>query len=654
VKELTVLKNLSPTWGRSPKRRRACPTRFRPVIEACEGRTLPSTCTVTNLGDTGAGSGQEGDLRYCLEFANQNSEPSNRIVFADGLSGKITLVKGELDILKDLAIDGPGASVLSVSGGHHSGVFFIPSTAGAVNVSIDDLTVTEGIGVSDVGWREGGGLLNNYGHVGLTRVTVTANVLNDQLSSSGGGIANRYGTMTLDSCVVSDNAVLSGGGAGGIKNGGTMTLVDTVVSGNRAKDFAGISNDDKGNLTVLRSTITKNQAAESAAGIDNLGVVTVSESTISDNIAPGGGAALYNITGSITVHDTTIAGNRGTAVDTQSWTDISNSTIADNHGDQGGGFYVYGGTLRLTNSTLSGNISDTSGGAIDTVSFDPMPPALVEVTACTISANVAKGGFSGKGGGGIEVVKTSQGSARVVMDSSIVAGNQSNGSGPDVDGVVISLGFNFIGNGDGSTGWAATDAVGTPSAPLDPKLGPLGDYGGKTWTHALPAGSPAIKKGDPALGGSYDQRGTWRQPYFNPDPGAFQTSDALVLQITAPDRALKGKAFRFTVTAIDAQGNRATLGLGTVHFTSSDPLAQLPPDYAFQGSDLGTHTFTVTLNTVGTQQVTVKDSDGFPSGTATIVVQDPSGRWEPPSTLLDADWLDSPTGGRFLRRRSRR
>jgi hypothetical protein len=133
---------------------------MRPYLEILEGRTLLATCLVNRLGDFGAGDGLEGDFRYCLNISNTNGESSNRIEFAPDLSGKISLTQGELRILKNLEIDGPGASIMSISGGLRSGVFHIPMEAGPVVVSIDDVTITEGIGAQEKPWREGGGLLN--------------------------------------------------------------------------------------------------------------------------------------------------------------------------------------------------------------------------------------------------------------------------------------------------------------------------------------------------------------------------------------------------------------------------------------------------------------------------------------------------------------
>jgi hypothetical protein len=62
------------------------------------------------------------------------------------------------------------------------------------------------------------------------------------------------------------------------------------------------------------------------------------------------------------------------------------------------------------------------------------------------------------------------------------------------------------------------------------------------------------------------------------------------------------------VSALDHFGNVATGYTGTVHFASSDPQAVLPADYTFTAADAGSHTFTATLNTAGTQTVSVTDT----------------------------------------------
>jgi hypothetical protein len=75
-----------------------------------------------------------------------------------------------------------------------------------------------------------------------------------------------------------------------------------------------------------------------------------------------------------------------------------------------------------------------------------------------------------------------------------------------------------------------------------------------------------------------------------------------------PSPTTAGAPHTITVTARDSNGGVMTGYTGTVHFTSSDPQAGLPADYAFTEADHGTHTFTVTLTTAGTHGITVTDT----------------------------------------------
>ena len=63
-----------------------------------------------------------------------------------------------------------------------------------------------------------------------------------------------------------------------------------------------------------------------------------------------------------------------------------------------------------------------------------------------------------------------------------------------------------------------------------------------------------------------------------------------------------------TVTLKDTYGNTATGYRGTVHFTSTDDQAALPANYTFIAGDAGTHSFSVTFKTTGSQSVTVADT----------------------------------------------
>lgn len=106
-------------------------------------------------------------------------------------------------------------------------------------------------------------------------------------------------------------------------------------------------------------------------------------------------------------------------------------------------------------------------------------------------------------------------------------------TGADVSGGVTSEGHNLLGRSDGCTGFAATDKQGgtTNETRLDPKLGPLANYGGPTETLALLAGSPAINAGSRG-GPARDQRSYLRKRV--PDIGAFEYNGAPAFSAPAP------------------------------------------------------------------------------------------------------------------------
>jgi pectate lyase-like protein len=75
--------------------------------------------------------------------------------------------------------------------------------------------------------------------------------------------------------------------------------------------------------------------------------------------------------------------------------------------------------------------------------------------------------------------------------------------------------------------------------------------------------------------------------------------------VSGPASSGTGFAFTITVTALDAANNPVASYPGTVHFTSSDAAAMLPPNSTLMN---GTRTFSVTLITAGTQTITATDA----------------------------------------------
>jgi hypothetical protein len=117
--------------------------------------------------------------------------------------------------------------------------------------------------------------------------------------------------------------------------------------------------------------------------------------------------------------------------------------------------------------------------------------------------------------------------------------------------------------------------------------------------------------------------------------------------VTSPvTQTAVGAGFSITVSAEDKlYGTAMPNYAGTVHFTSSDGAAVLPPDYTFTGADNGSHTFTFALNEAGPQTITITDTtySSWQSTTAPIQVGTPiSGGWSLIDLPLDSSGSAAP------------
>ncbi len=417
-----------------------------------------ATITVTNGNDDGSGS-----LRHAILDASSG----DTINFAPSVT-TVTLTSGELVIDKDLIITGPGANRLTVTTKPPDFVSFrvFNISSSTATVSISEITISNGFAQEGLG---GGGILS-AGVLTLTGCTISDNFTSAIFGGplGGGGVMNDHGTMIITGCTISNNSEGEGEGGGGVLNeNGTMTITGCTISNNSTSQGftessftsvgGGISNHS-GSLIITNSTISGNTCSSSS--FDPLFPAAAT--------AFGGGV---DNSGSMTVTNCTISGNSAVAVGISS-------------GDTG-----YGGGI-------------SNGGDL-------------QITSSTIAFNSASGDI-GVGGGinGFEPATT---------DSSIIALNSATTGGPDYftnGGELQSTGYNIIGNNaDAVINSQPTDQIGTPTAPIDPVLGPLADNGGPTLTHAIQSGSPAINRGDPAAP-PQDQRGYGRLGV--PDVGAFE------------------------------------------------------------------------------------------------------------------------------------
>ena len=87
--------------------------------------------------------------------------------------------------------------------------------------------------------------------------------------------------------------------------------------------------------------------------------------------------------------------------------------------------------------------------------------------------------------------------------------------------------------------------------------------------------------------------------------GALSAPTATRFSLSVPTSTLPGASFNFTVSAVDGNNNPAYFYQGKVHFSSTDPLAGLPPDTTLFG---GLGTFPANLRTPGPQTITATDT----------------------------------------------
>ena len=304
-----------------------------PALEVLEGRVVLSTFTVNSLGDSGTGSNDSGDLRYCINQANANDQ-ANTIVFDSTVFGTpqtITLGGSQLE-LSDTGgtqtITGPAAGV-TVNAGGKSRVFDVE---GGVTASISGMTISNG---SVTPYLNSGGF--------------------------GGGLAN-YGTVTLNNCTFSGNSAVDPNGpefatgeGGGMWNSGSAYLTDCTFSGNSAGVFGG------GGLMVWRGT------------------ANLTGCTLSGNTANFGGG-LTTTGGTANLTDCTLSGNSGGSgggICNEGTANLTGCTLSGNTANSGAGMMNYlGGKANLTDCTLS----DNSGGGLTNQS-----DANANLTGCTLA-----------------------------------------------------------------------------------------------------------------------------------------------------------------------------------------------------------------------------------------------------------------------------
>jgi uncharacterized repeat protein (TIGR01451 family) len=475
------------------------------AIAVALGAAAPAnagTINVQNQNDSGNGS---------LRKAIADAQPNDDILIP---RGTYKLTSGELDIGKNLQLIGAGAGAAggtAITAQGQSRVFNIHDGT----VTLTDMRITGGKAPQGAG-------IYAVSTVNLERVAVAGNVAGGAgVPGEGGGVFAAGPELHLLDTSVTGNRAGGGGTAqgigGGIKvaygNGGTpvVTLDRSAVNGNTAGGGGGngygggIDASSEGTNTQLDMTLTQSTVAGNVAGGGT--------ESFGGGVEAGSGDTQGNL--HITLDLSTVSGNRTAKAGGAAGVDFqSGGNNVDEH-------------LTVTNSTIAGNNAASGTAGIAFVSSG---------SGATADGLLKHATLAGNGGIGL------QNSAAFTVQNSILSGN----SGGNCDGPVGG----HAGNVESANTCGFT--VGNDKPSTDPKLKPLGNYGGPTRTMLPNADSPALGNGNSGLCLPTDQRGVTRpQGSTGCDSGAdeAQIADVALTATRTPKTVSAGQVvtYRFAV-----------------------------------------------------------------------------------------------------------
>ncbi|BAY30640.1 hypothetical protein NIES2107_24850 [Nostoc carneum NIES-2107] len=491
---------------------------------------------VTSTADNGAGS---------LRSALASAQAGDTIKFASTLANKtITLTSGQLNITKNLTIDGAGAANLKISGNNATRIFEVGRH---INATLRNLSITNGYSTE----RGGAVKVVDYGSI-----TVDNCKFNYNRGGEGGAINIGYsgkGVVTNSSFDSNDGTLTKSGfssGAIATRGSGDLTVKGCKFTNNKGVNGGAIYSL-LGGLTVDKSEFRNNSSAGDIGGgavftdggdpvgpgTSVGGAIAIRNSRFEGNKTKGEGGALFLYSygaDKMLLENCTVVGNtasldskgiaRGGALRANNNLTVRNVTFANNTSEQQGGavWLDGGGKKDFINSTFSGNkVTNDAGGALF-VNTDKTAP--VNITNSTIVNNSA-----GRACGAVWIGDPS---AAVTLTNSIVANNNAG------DASQKQVGYQLK-DGGGNIEFPAPQQgrrVVSGSRIVDPLVGTLQNIGGML-VHPLLAGSPAINTGKVGAGiPTIDARGMTRDSKV--DVGAFEISSQL--NATAMNTTMSG------------------------------------------------------------------------------------------------------------------
>lgn len=309
-------------------------------------------CTIVNaviaaVNDTDIGGCIAGDDNNDTIVLPDNSIQSLSVGFNNGTIADPNPFTGLPFIETNVTIQGNGSTLRRDSSDPFRLIAVIDG-----NLTINDLTIENG----SLSYNGGGIYVNADSELTLNRSTVASNTVVTGItdpSGYGGGLFTNGGQITLNDSIVSDNSAFQRGGGLYATDVSILNLNNSNVSNNSATRSGGGIGIDNGSYVALNESLVSGNSANYGGGlgigggyVDSIGFsyANINASTFSRNYSK----------------------NSGGAIATSASLTLSNSTLSENiSSDVGGGLSASNTRpIRLFNSTLSGNSATTSGGAI--------------------------------------------------------------------------------------------------------------------------------------------------------------------------------------------------------------------------------------------------------------------------------------------------
>jgi hypothetical protein len=333
-----------------------------------------------------------------------------------------------------------------------------------------------------------------------------------------------------------------------------LAAADTSPGADRIEIPAGDYTLSQGSLELdsevtlvgagARTTIVRAdpQIAGRVVSVGATAVATLAHLTISGGHTDEPGGNLLNDGGTVTLDHVRVTGANteatgGGIANVGGTMNIRQSLIDQNSGFQGGGLansaptFLPGplpaaGSVTVTDTTISGNTSDSQGAGIATVG-DP-------ANAMTLERVTVVGNSAGDGDSGGVYVEGLGGTIQV--HGSILTGNSGLGAEHNCGGTPPTSGGDNVSAGTD----CALNQTGDQQG-VDPQLSARPDETGETGVYTLASGSPAL---DRFACTGVDQRDLARPQGTACDAGAYELDQA-------PDTALAGDAAGFTFSSTE-------------------------------------------------------------------------------------------------------